>query len=145
MLVELTFDEAVAVLVDAIERLRLPEPEGAAEREGLDSLARRWISDHRADSKAAEILAEAMARYTLHLKDQGASPRRMVEVYSDLDAAAQLVMMYDAPKGRKVLAEFDAVPHTYEYRRKFSDSPYAVARYEATLKGFVSFLLASTR
>jgi hypothetical protein len=145
MLFDLPVDEAVAVLVDAIERLRLPQPEGAAEREGLDSWARRWTRDHRADSKAAETLAEAMARYTLHLKDEGASPRRMVEIYSDLDAAAQLVLMYDAPKGRKVLAEFDAVPHTYEYRRKFSDSPYAIARYEATLKGFASFLRAGTR
>jgi hypothetical protein len=143
MLVELTFDEALAVVARAVEHLRLPEPEGAAEREGLDAWARRWVREHGADREAAEILAEAIARYTLHLKGRGASPRRMAAVYSDLDAAAQLVMMYAAPKGRKVLKEFDSVPCSFEYERKLSDSPRAVARYEATLKSFASFLRTS--
>jgi hypothetical protein len=42
-----------------------------------------------------------------------------------------------------VLKEFDSVPCSFEYERKFSDSPPAVAWYEATLKSFASFLRTS--
>jgi hypothetical protein len=134
-------DDAIAELKDLIEDLRLPEPEAPADREGLTGWADDWKHDHRADPRACKILVDAMARYTLHLKEHGASPRKMAGVYSDLDAAGMLVMSYWSPKGKKVLDYFDSAPCTYEFSRKFSDSPIAVARYERTLGGFARFLV----
>jgi len=69
-----------------------------------------WQQDFGANRPAAEIIVDAMARYTLHLKSQGASPRRLSEVYDDLNSAGFLVMMYDAPKGKnaeRILSRFD--------------------------------------
>lgn len=136
----LPLEEAVADLRDLLEDLRLPEPDDPAEREGLDGWVEDWIKEHGADAKAAHILVDAMARYTLHLKESGASPRKMSAVYSDLNAAAMLVMMYEAPVGKKVLRHFSSAPLTYEFGRKFSDTPRAMTRYATTLDGFASFL-----
>lgn len=140
MLVGFELDEAEGELKDLIEDLRLPEANTPAQREGLDGWAEEWRSEYRADRKACELLVDAMARYTLHLKEKGASPRKMSGVYSDLNAAGLLVMMYGTPKGAKVFTEFSSAPYTYEYERKFSDAPRAMARYESTLKGFAAFL-----
>ncbi len=49
-------------------------------------------------------------------------------------------MMYDAPKGRKVLECFDGAPQEVEYGFKFSDSPNAQERYRRSLEGFSRFL-----
>ncbi len=84
-----------------------------------------------------------MARYTLHLKSQGASRRKLSGVYDDLYAAGMLVMMYDAPNGtdmNNILSHFCDPPWESEYQRKFSDSPSAVKRYMGTLEGFSRFL-----
>jgi hypothetical protein len=133
-------DEAADLLRELVEDLRQPEPEAPAEREGLTEWAETWAHDYDADPRACRILVDAMARYTLHLKEQGASPRKMSGVYSDLDAAGLLVMMYEAPRGKTVLEHFGRAPHLYEFGSKFSDAPRAVARYEATLGGFSAFL-----
>lgn len=138
--VGLSLEDAVVELRDLVEDLRLPEPDDAAEREGLDGWADAWIEEQGADAEAARLLVDAMARYTLHLKASGASPRQMSAVYSDLDAAAMLVMMYEAPVGEKVFQHFSYPPLTYEFGRKFSNSPRAMTRYAKTLDGFASFL-----
>jgi hypothetical protein len=140
LLVGLSIDDAVAELKALLEELRLPESQDPAEREGLADWAKRWQCDHGADARASKLLVDAMARFTLHLKENEASPRTMSGVYSDLDAAAMLVMMYHAPKGKKVFRHFDGVPCAFEYPRKFSDSPNAVARYERNLRSFARFL-----
>jgi hypothetical protein len=87
-----------------------------------------------------------MARYTLHLKSQGASSRKLSGVYDDLNAAGMLVMMYDAPTGKnaeRILSHFGAPPWDLEFERKFSDSSSAIARYERNLEGFARFLQQS--
>jgi hypothetical protein len=120
--------------------------EPPAAREGLVNWAQAWQQDFGANRSAAEIIVDTMARYTLHLKSQGVSPRRLSEVYADLNAAGILVMKYDAPEGRnaeRILSRFDGPPWLREYARQFSDSPCAIARYERNLVGFGQFLQES--
>jgi hypothetical protein len=93
-----------------------------------------------ADARACEILVDAMARFTMDLKERGTSPRSMSGVYGDLNAAGFLVMYCDAPKGKDVLRSFDSGPSEYEFRRKISDSPRALARFRSTWKALGRFL-----
>ena len=105
-----------------------------------------WQQDFNADRHAAEIIVDAMARYTLHLKSQGASPRKLSGVYDDLNSAGMLVMMHDAPEGKdtkRILSDFDTPPWSFQFERKFSDSTSAIARYERNLEGFARFLQQS--
>ena len=120
--------------------------EPPAVREGLISWVKDWQQDFNANRQAAEIIVDAMARYTLHLKSQGASPRKLSGVYDDLNAAGMLVMMYDAPEGKdaeRILSDFDTHPWSFQFKRKFSDSTSAIARYERNLEGFCRFLRQS--
>lgn len=81
-----------------------------------------------------------MARFTVHLKARGTSPRTMSGVYRDLNAAGCLVMCYEAPKGKNVLDSFGSGPSEYDFRRKISDSPRALARFRFTWGAFGRFL-----
>ena len=81
-----------------------------------------------------------MARYLAHLRSRGSSPRTRSGVRSDLNAAGHLVLMYDAPKGSRVLECFHGPPWVLEFKRRFTDSPTLVARYRRSLEGFASFL-----
>ncbi len=146
MLVDVPLGKAVEDLKDYILWIGRQQSESPAVREGLITWAKEWQQDFRANLPAAEIIVDAMARYTLHLKSQGASPRKLSEVYDDLDAAGMLVMMYDAPKGKnaeRILSRFDGPPWILEFERKFSDSSSAIARYERNLEGFGRFLQQS--
>jgi hypothetical protein len=146
ILVDVPFEEAVEDLKEYIISIRQEPSEPPAAREGLMGWVKAWQEDFDANKKAAEIIVDAMARYTIYLKSQGASPRKMSGVYSDLNAAGILVMMYDAPKGRsaeKILHHFSFPPWNVEFKRKFSDSPNAIARYEKNLEGFSRFLQES--
>ena len=58
-------------------------------------------------------------------------------------AARHLVLMYDAPKGKRVLEYFDGPPWTFEFKRKFTDNPNILARYGRSLEGFARFLKES--
>jgi hypothetical protein len=127
-------------LKSLIERLRLPEPEDPAEREGVTNWAENWHNSHGGEASACKLLVGAMVHYTLHLKEKGATPRKMSVVYSDLDAAGMLVMSYHAPKGKKVFEQFQSAPCTFEYQRKFSDSVNAIVRYERTLRDLGQYL-----
>lgn len=143
LLVDVSLEEAGAALKEEISAIREESSDPPAVREGLLGWVRDWQQDFRADKRAAEVIVDAMARYTLHLKSQGASRRKLSGVYDDLDSAGMLVMMYDAPKGtdtRKILRHFYDPPWESKYQRKFSDSPSAVKRYTRTLEGFSRFL-----
>jgi hypothetical protein len=102
------------------------------------SWAEYWQLDLAADKQVTEALVDAMARYTWHLKTQGASPRAMSSKYDDLNALGYLMLAYDEPKGKDVLSQIRS--HTYEYSRKMSDSPRTVARYNRTVEEFRRFL-----
>ena len=113
MLVDVPLEQAAEDLKDAILWLRKQPTEPPAVQEGLISWVKDWQADFNANRQAAEIIVEAMARYTLQLKAQGASPRTLSGVYDDLNAAGMLVMMYDAPKGKnseRILSHFDTPP-----------------------------------
>jgi hypothetical protein len=143
MLVGSSFDEAVEELQDCISGIREEASEPPIVRAGLSSLIDEWHQDYNIDKAIVAIIVDAMARYILHLRSEGKSPRTLSSVYSDLEAAGMLVISYDYPtegKAAEILDLFSHPPWTIEYKRKFSDSPNAIARYERNLKGFARFL-----
>lgn len=139
---ELPLTRAVAKLVDLLEVLR-----AKADPDARFETLRRWFEDVlRADapgsaSNAVRALADAMARYMLSREQAGASPRALAALRSHLQAAGILVLMYDGSRGARVLDKFrSAAPYTYEFARKFTDSPPLVTRYARSLAGFARFL-----
>ncbi len=140
LLVDLSERLAAHELSALVEELRSPEELSPADREGLLRWCDNWRDDCNADAGACEILVDAMARFTMHLKARGSSPRTMSGVYGDLNVAGLLVMDYDAPKGKGVLDSFGSGPSEYTFRRKISDSPHALAHFRSTWKAFARFL-----
>ena len=143
ILVGISFDEAVGELQDYIVSIRGESLESPVIRAGLSGLADDWQQDYDISKNIANIIVDAMARYILYLRSEGKSPRTLSGVYSDLEAAGMLVIAYDYPTGKKaaeVLNLFSYPPWTIEFKRKFSDSSNAIARYERNLKGFARFL-----
>lgn len=113
MLVDVPLEEAVEDLKNYILWIEKMNSKPPAVREGLISWVKDWQGDFNANRQATEIIVDAMARYTIHLKSQGASSRKLSGVYDDLNSAGMLVMMYDAPKGKnteRILSLFDAPP-----------------------------------
>ena len=143
ILVDSSFDEAVDDLQNYIVSIREESLESPIIRAGLNDWVDEWRQSYDISKNTTNIIVDAMARYLLHLRSEGKSPRTLSGVYSDLEAAGMLVIMYDYPKGKKaaeVLDLFSDPPWTIEFERKFSDSPSAIARYERNLKGFAHFL-----
>ena len=140
MLVDLSEEVAAQELKVLVEDLRSSEEQPPAEREGLLGWCGNWRDDFNADARACKILVDAMARFTMHLKARGASPRTMSGVYGDLNAAGFLVMCCDAPKENGVLDSLGSGPSEYDFRRKISDSPSALARFRSTWDAFCRFL-----
>ena len=146
MLVDTSFDDAVKYLKEYILSIYKQVSEPPAVREGLIDWVDYWYADYDISHDTSKIVVNAMALYTLHLKSQGASSRALSNIYSDLDAAGMLVMAYDNPKGKnseKILSNFSYPPWIIEFKRKFSDSPRAIKRYEKNLEGFANFLQKS--
>ena len=146
MLVNRSFDEAVRDLQHLIVNIREESVESPIVRSGLSDWVDEWHQDYGIDKHVANIIVETMARYLFHLRSEGKSHRTLSGVYSDLQAAGILVIMYDYPKGKnkaEILDLFSDPPWTMEFTRKFSDSPGAIARYEHNLKGFARFLKTS--
>ena len=113
MPVDVPLGKAAEDLNDCIFWIGTQHSKPPAIRAGLMTWAKDWQQDFSANRSAAEIIVDAMAQYTLHLKSQGASPRKLSEVYADLNSAGMLVMMYDAPKGKnaeRILSRFDGPP-----------------------------------
>jgi hypothetical protein len=140
LLVGLAEGEAAQELKEVLEELRTQDELSPAEREGLLGWCDNWRADFNADARACEVLVDAMARFMMHMKVQGASPRTVSGVRRDLNAAGVLVMCCDAPRGRAVLDSIDGGPSDYEFRRKISDSPRALARFRSTWEAFATFL-----
>ena len=143
LLVDLPLDEAAKVVRDCIAEIREESEASPAEREGLDGWVEDWRQDHSTSTRVASVMVDAMARYLAHLRASGSSSRALSAVRSDLNAAGHLVLMYDAPKGNRILAHFDGPPWEIEFKRKFTDSPALVARYRRSLEGFARFLRKS--
>ena len=123
-----------------IKDLRTQDEASPAAREGMLGWCDNWRDDYNADAKACEILVDAMARFMMHLKARGASPRSISGVRLELNAAGCLIMRCDAPNGEDVLRAIRGGPSEYEYRRKFSDSPGAWVRFHSTWQSFSTFL-----
>lgn len=140
LLVDVSEEDAAQDLKELVEDLRSMEELSPAEREGLLGWCASWRDDFGADAKACRILVDAMARFTMHLKAKGASPRSISGLRDDLNAAGLLVMYCDAPKGNEVLGCFGSEPSEYEFQRKISDSPRALARFRSTCDAFGRFL-----
>jgi hypothetical protein len=146
MLGDIPFDEAVRDLQHRIASIRKESSESPIIRSGLRDWVDEWHQSYDIDKSVANIIVAAMARYLLHLRSEGKSQRTLSGVYSDLQAAGMLVMMYDYPRGKKkadILDLFSDPPWTIEFRRKFSDSHNAIARYDRNLKGFARYLKVS--
>ncbi len=140
ILVDLPFEEAAEIVRDCIVEIREESEASPAEREGLDGCVDDWRQDHSASPRVTKVIVDAMARYLAHLRSGGSSPRTLSGIRSDLNAAGYLVLMYDAPKGTRILECFDGPPWEFEFKRKFTDSPALVARYRRSIEGFARFL-----
>jgi hypothetical protein len=140
VLVDLPLEEAAEIVRDCIAEIREESDASPAEREGLDGWVEDWRQDHSASPRVTKVIVDAMARYLSHLRSGGSSPRTLSGIRSDLNAAGHLVLMYDAPKGTRILECFDGPPWEFEFKRKFTDSPALVARYRRSLEGFARFL-----
>ncbi len=138
-----SFDEAVDDLESYIADIREEALEPPVVRAGLSDWVNDWYEDYDISKDIIKIIVDAMARYILYLRSKGKSPRTLSGVYSDLQAAGMLVMSYDDPEegtASEILDLFSSPPWTIEFKRKFSDSPNAMARYERNLEGFADFL-----
>jgi len=140
LLVHVSLDDAVQALEEAIARIRALASASPTVREGLGGWVRYWAEGMDADREAVEIIVDAMARYFIHLRSQGVSPRTLSGIISDINAAGLMVFGYDAPKGTDVLQDFLWSPNVFTFARKFSDSPAAVDRYARSVNGFRQFL-----
>lgn len=146
LLIGRSFDEAVDDLEDYIVDIRQEALEPPMVRVGLRDWVDDWYEDYDVRKDIINIVVDAMARYILYLQSEGKSPRTLSGVYSDLQAAGMLVMSYDHPEegtASEILDLFSFPPWTIEFKRKFSDSPNANARYERNLEGFANFLKSS--
>jgi frataxin-like iron-binding protein CyaY len=144
LLINNTFDEAANDLQDYIVSIREESLESPIVRAGLEKWVDDWHEDYDISKNIATIIVDAMARYILFLRSEGKSSRTLSGVYSDLQAAGMLVIGYDYPKGQnaaKILKLFSSPPWTIEFKRKFSGSPNAIARYKRNLKDFAHFLI----
>ena len=143
LLVDLPLEEAAEAVRDCIVEIRAESDGTPAEREGLAGWVEDWRQDHSASPRVTKVIIDVMARYLAHLRATGTSPRTLSGVCSDLNAAGHLVLMYDAPKDSRIIEHFDEPPWTFEFERKFTDSPALVARYRRSLDGFGRFLRES--
>jgi len=143
LLVDLPFQKAAEYVRRGIQQILQASTRSPAEREGIAGWVEHWRQDHSASPHVSKLIVDAMARYLSHLRARGTSPRKLSGIYSDLNAAGHLVLMYDAPKGKRVLEHFGWPPWEAEFRRKFSDSPTLLKRYSRNLDGFARFLKES--
>jgi hypothetical protein len=140
LLVDLPLEEAAQVVKARIAEIREEYDASPAEREGLEGWVDDWRQDHNASPRVTRVIVDAMARYLAHLRAGGCSPRTISGVRSALNAAGHLVLMYDAPQGKRILEPFSGPRWESEFKSKFTDSAAQVNRYRRSLEGFASFL-----
>lgn len=143
LLVDLSLDEAAGLVKECIVEIGEKNHASPAEREGLAGWVDDWCHDHSTSSRVAKVIVDAMARCLAHLRIRGSSPRVLSGIRLDLNAAGHLVLTYDAPKDNHILEHFLGPVWTFEFKRKFTDSPALVARYCRSLEGFARFLKQS--
>jgi hypothetical protein len=134
--------EAVDELASTITEVRSEQQPGARLDAIRADVEEELHEEHGPrHASAVKTLAHAMARHLWAREAAGASPRSLHAVRSDLHAAAMLVLMYEPVNDERILDPFrHGAPYVYEFRRKFSDSPRLVARYEKSLRAFADFL-----
>lgn len=134
--------DAVDEVADAIADVRAASDPAArldARRKAIEEQIRE--DGGRRHRRAVTALADAMARFLLSREQAGASPRSLSALGSDLHVAAMLVFMYEPKDDERILDRFvDGAPCVYEFRRKLTDSPALVARYERNLRAFSDWL-----
>lgn len=134
--------EAVDVLAEAIADTRAESDPAArldARRRDIEEQIRGDVG--RRHRRAVTALADAMARFLLSREQAGASPRSLSALGSDLYAAAMLVFMYEPRDDERILDRFrHGPPLVFEFRRKLTDSPALVARYEKHLLAFADWV-----
>lgn len=143
LLIDRSLDEAVDDLESYIVDIRQEALEPPMVRAGLSDWVDDWYEDYDVPKNIINIVVDAMARYIIYLQSEGKSPRTLSGVYSNLQAAGMLVMSNDYPEegtASEILDLFSFPPWTIEFKRKFSDSPNAISRYERNLEGFSNFL-----
>jgi hypothetical protein len=142
-LVRTPFDEACNALRNSLERMRRKPAEPPIIQVGLSGWVDDWSSDYSISKDVTYLIVDAMARYILHLRAEGKSPRITSEVLHDLQIAGLLLVKYEVPKKTKhfnLAKLFAFPPNTIEFKRTFNDSPSALDRYESNLTGFADFL-----
>jgi hypothetical protein len=143
LLVGLLFEEATEAVAEAVRDLRDNSSEPPAVRAGIDYWPEHWQVDFGVPRRATEAIVDAMARFLIHLRDEGVSPRSLSGITHDLNAAGMLMMMYEPPRPRSrtnVLESFFEPPYEFEYSRKFSETTNARTRYRRSLERFAEFL-----
>ncbi len=143
LLVGLLFDEATEAVAKAIRDLREDSSEPPTVRAGIDHWTEHWQVDFGVPRRATDAIVDAMARFLIHLRDLGVSPRSLSGITHDLNAAGMLIMMYEPPVQRwrkNVLESFSEPPYEFEYAKNFSETTYARNRYRRSLKRFAEFL-----
>jgi hypothetical protein len=137
-LVELEENAAARALHELLVGLRVESSGSPAEQEGLDGWGRYWEKEYRANPRSLKVLLDAMALYLQQLKQHGVSPRTIRSTSDDLQALGMLTFGFCNPKPDQVLTSLWA--STYDYGRKFSESPNLIARFERTAEKFERFL-----
>jgi hypothetical protein len=140
MLVDMMLPEAIEALRDCVSDIYDDYKESPADREGINWWVEDWHDYFGTPKQILKVIVGAMARYLAHLRAEGSPSRALGNICSDLNAAGMLVLMYDNPKGKKILEHFSIPPWDLEYKRKFSDSPRQIARYCRSLEGFAKYL-----
>ncbi len=80
-----------------------------------------------------------MGRYIVHLERNGASRRKLSAILSDLQAQALIVFMHETSGPKEVVDQF-CLSDDFVFRRKFTDSPRAVERYEGSVEAFEAWV-----
>jgi hypothetical protein len=140
MLVDLAFEEAGEAVSDCVAEIRAANHAPPSEREGLAGWVEDWHQQHGASPQATKVIVDAMARHLAHLRATGTSPRTLTGVCADLNAAGQLVVMYGMLEANRIMEQFAAPPHRFEFERKVTDRPALAARYCRNLDSFARFL-----
>lgn len=134
--------EAVDEVAEAITDVRAAR-DPAARLDALRADVEEQLREDqgRRHGPAVKALADAIARHLFAREEAGASPRSLNAVRSDLHVAAMLVFMYEPAPGARILDRFrHGPPLVFEFRRKFTDSPALVARYEKSLQAFADWV-----
>ena len=133
-----TVASATKRLIETVQEQIADLTQSPLQREGLDETAKYWQVDFGAEPEACKLLALAMAHFLTSVRAAGASERTLSGLLSDLQALGMCVFHEDSPRGADVFQHLTG--HGWHFKRKFNDSPNAVARFERTSQQFAEFV-----